>query len=73
MKTMYTIHRIGTPRQAWRGHYSWYASEYWSNDDGWGHKSTADVFTPTERETLNLPDDGEWVEIYVNEPTERDN
>ena len=41
------------------------ASEYWNNEDGWGHKSTATVF---EDKNYNLPLDGEWVEIYINEP-----
>lgn len=28
---------------------------FWSNKDGWGHLSTATVFTQKEREALNLP------------------
>ena len=65
MLVKYTIHRIGTPKMAWPNHWTYFASEYWSNDNGWGHKSTATIF---EDNDLNLPDEGEWVEIYVNEP-----
>ena len=33
------------------------AGAYWSNDDGWGARSTATVFTRQERDTLTLPMD----------------
>lgn len=65
MGVAYMIHRIGTPRKAWRGHYSEWACEYWSHDNGWGHPSTGDVFTADEKGYLDLPLDGEWVEILV--------
>ena len=67
MKVAYTIHRQGTPVLAFRNHPNYWASEWWNNDNGWGHKSTADIFTADEKATLNLPIDGEWVEIYLNE------
>jgi hypothetical protein len=50
-----------------KNHWSYDASEYWNNEDGWGHKSTATVF---EHKDYNLPLDGEWVDIYVNEDLE---
>jgi hypothetical protein len=65
MLVKYTIHRIGTPKLAFPNHPSYWESEYWNNDNGWGHKSTATVF---ENKESNLPLDGEWVEIYINEP-----
>lgn len=61
---MYTVHRIGTPKIALKNHWTYWASEYWNNEDGWGHKENASVFEDTD---WNLPDEGEWVEIYVNE------
>ena len=63
----YMIHRIGTPVMAWKNHPSEWEREYWSNADGWGFKSTGDVFTAEERETLDLPQDGEWSEILVEQ------
>lgn len=65
MLVKYTIHKTGTPRMAFPNHTSYWESEYWNNKDGWGHKSTATVF---DSKDLNLPEDGEWVEIYINEP-----
>ena len=50
-----------------KNHWSYWASEYWNNEDGWGHKSTATIF---EDKDCDLPLDGEWVEIYVNEDSE---
>lgn len=37
---------------------------YWSNEDGWGHLSTATKFTEDEAVRFNLPVDpeAEWVE-----------
>ena len=67
MLIKYTIHKIGTPKIALKNHWSEFESEYWNNEDGWGHKQTATVF---ENNNYNLPEDGEWVEIYVNEPVE---
>lgn len=67
MLVKYTIHKTGTPRMAFPNHTSYWESEYWNNEDGWGHKSTATVF---DSKDLNLPEDGEWVEIYINEPIE---
>jgi hypothetical protein len=67
--TKYTIHRIGTPKLAFPSHYWYHESEWWNNEDGWGHKSTATVF---DTKDYNLPLEGEWVEIYVNEPVLQD-
>jgi hypothetical protein len=38
---------------------------YWSNKDGWGDLASASVFTKTEKETLNLPIGGEWLNATV--------
>jgi hypothetical protein len=65
MKLGYGIHLQGTPKLAFRGHPSYLDSLWWNNSDGWGHKTTADYFTPQEKDTLSLPLDGEWVEIYL--------
>ena len=65
MLVKYTIHRIDTPKLAIKNHWTDEASEYWNNEDGWGHKSTATIF---EDKYWNLQLDGEWVEIYINEP-----
>jgi hypothetical protein len=67
MKTAYAIHLKETPILALPHHPSYHISLWWNNDNGWGHKATADIFTPEEQATLNLPLDGEWVEIYVEE------
>jgi len=32
----------------------------WSNEFGWVANDTYDVFSQTERDTLNLPIDGQW-------------
>lgn len=37
------------------------AHAYWSNDDGWVGYDDADVFLDSERATMNLPIDGEWI------------
>jgi hypothetical protein len=71
MTTYYAIHRIGTPKLALPNHPSYFDSEWWNNGDGWGHKSTADYFTKEQRETLNLPLDGEWVEVITETRAER--
>lgn len=39
---------------------------FWSNDNGWGQ--VADIFSQDERDTLNLPLDGEWREIILKDP-----
>ena len=49
---------------AFPNHPSYWESEYWNDEDGWGHKSTATVY---EDDDKLLPLEGEWVEIYVNE------
>lgn len=36
---------------------------YWSNDDGWGIWDPPTIFSDEERETLNLPTDGEWYQM----------
>lgn len=35
---------------------------YWNNDDGWGDKKSATVFSEFERNKYNLPIGGKWVE-----------
>jgi hypothetical protein len=37
-------------------------AEYWSNLTGWGSRAGADVFTQSERDRLNLPMEGEWIQ-----------
>lgn len=64
MITKYTIHKIGTPVFAWKKHWTERECEYWNNDTGWTSKKNATVFDTNE---WNLPDGGEWIEIYVNE------
>jgi hypothetical protein len=64
MLVKYTIHKLGTPKMAFPNHPSYWESEYWNDEDGWGHKSTATTY---EDENKLLPLEGEWVEIYVNE------
>jgi hypothetical protein len=39
---------------------------YWSNDIGWTLKEGADVFSQSERDTLNLPIGGEWEELDLS-------
>ena len=71
MLVKYAIHRIGTPTIALPNHWTEFESEYWSNEDGWGYKHTATIFTEDEKNhILNLPLEGEWIEIYINEPVE---
>jgi hypothetical protein len=36
---------------------------YWSNKDGWVDRPSADVFSDSEKETLNLPYGGRWVSV----------
>lgn len=36
---------------------------FWSNTDGWGDLSTADIYTTGEKEGYSLPADGLWVPI----------
>lgn len=62
MKIKYAIHRIGTPKIALPNNWTYSASEYWSSENGWGYKSTATIFEDKE---WNLPEEGEWVDIYV--------
>jgi hypothetical protein len=62
--TKYMIHKIGTPRLAFPNTIGYHTSEWWNNEDGWGHKSTGYVFDTNE---YNLPLDGEWVEIIVGD------
>lgn len=65
--TAYTIHRKGTPVLAFPNHPSYWASEYWSNANGWGHKHDGDVYSAEERQTMRLPDGGEWIEILIEQ------
>lgn len=70
MLVKYTIHKTGTPKMAFPNLPSYWESEYWNNKNGWGHKTTATVF---EDKSYSLPIEGEWVEIYINEPVEEAN
>jgi hypothetical protein len=70
MLVKYTIHKIGTPKFAWRNHWTEYASEYWNSENGWGFKWDAEIF---EDKNVNLPLDGEWVEVFINEDVEENN
>ena len=37
---------------------------YWSNEEGWGSRETATIFTQEERDSLPLPlEAGGWVEV----------
>ena len=36
--------------------------DYWSNELGWTDKSESDLFTHEEKNTLNLPIGGSWVQ-----------
>ena len=65
MKIGYAIHQIGTPKLAFKRHPSYLESLWWNNADGWTHKTQADYFTPEQQQTLNLPLEGEWVEVYL--------
>lgn len=38
-------------------------SEWWSNEYGWTTQQLRDTFSQRERATLNLPMEGEWMEI----------
>lgn len=68
MLVKYIIHRVGTPKISLPNHWTEFESEYWNNEDGWVFKKDATVF---EDKNWYLPLDGEWVEIYVNEPVEK--
>lgn len=35
---------------------------WWSNEDGWVDKESADTFSDHERQTLRLPRGGEWTD-----------
>jgi hypothetical protein len=37
--------------------------DYWNNILGWVEHSDYDIFNLNEKETLNLPIEGEWVEM----------
>ena len=37
--------------------------DVWSNTDGWTDGDNFDTFTELERETLNLPMGGHWVQV----------
>lgn len=68
MLIKYVIHKVGTPLLSFPNHWTEFESQYWSNKYGWAFKKHATVF---ETKNWNLPLDGEWVEIYVNEPVEK--
>lgn len=67
MRTMYTIHKIGTPKFAWKNHWTYYESTYWNIKNGWSYKWEADVFDNDLKNHFTLPDEGEWVEIIVGD------
>lgn len=70
MLVKYTIHRVGTPKIALINHWTYDMSEYWNKERGWSHKSLSTVYEDKDNE---LPDEGEWVEIYINEPVRNEN
>jgi hypothetical protein len=43
---------------------------YRANTGEWVAAKDAHVFVKWERKIYNLPDGGEWIEIYVNVPVE---
>lgn len=36
---------------------------FWSNDTGWCNYYDADTFTTEQKESLNLPMEGEWIHV----------
>jgi len=67
--TRYLIHMTGTPKLQRGPHGSIRpAGLWWNNQDGWGDKYSADIFPADSPDTLNLPIEGEWVEVYVEVP-----
>jgi len=52
----------------WHGRYcivrNTKTGEYWSNEDGWVDRKSADKFTVNEAQRLKPPIDGEW--LYEN-------
>ena len=43
---------------------------YWSNDYGWGDRNGATVFKGDERDQLDLPIGGRWVELDYSQLAE---
>ena len=43
---------------------------YWSNDWGWGDRNGATVFKAEERDQLELPIGGRWVELDYSQLAE---
>lgn len=40
---------------------------FWSNSQGWASKHECDEFTEEEKETFNLPMNGEWITLEKDE------
>lgn len=40
---------------------------FWSNEFGWVETPTFDLFTDEERQNLNLPHEGQWVQLTFKE------
>lgn len=53
---MYVIQNINDPTM------------FWSNESGWTDIDSADSFTLAERLRLNLPVDGQWLQLYDDRP-----
>lgn len=61
----YLIHKIGTPRFRNDGGKLAPAGEWWSNSGGWSDRNSADLFPSDAPDTLNLPIEGQWIEVLV--------
>lgn len=63
-KTKYLIHKTNTPKIAIiKGRLT--SAGLWWHGTGWGDSHNATTFDTNDEP---LPEHGEWVEIYVNEP-----
>lgn len=70
MKVAYTIHKVGTPKLANHNGRLVSAGKWW-HGTGWGDSDNTAIYdSPHE---VDLPKQGEWVEIYLNETTEGNN
>ena len=62
----YLIHQIGTPKIGiGKNGGIAPAGLWWDNNNGWGDRHSADLFPSDAPDTLNLPDQGEWVAVFV--------
>ena len=37
---------------------------FWNNENGWGSFDTSDSFSTEDKESLNLPQEGEWISAW---------